>query len=37
MAAVDLRDALWLLGRITGESVDDQLLDEIFSTFCVGK
>ena len=37
LAAVDLRDALWLLGRITGESVDDQLLDEIFSTFCVGK
>lgn len=37
MAAVDLREALWLLGRITGESVDDRLLDEIFSTFCVGK
>jgi tRNA modification GTPase len=37
VAAVDLRDALWDLGRITGESVDDKLLDEIFSTFCVGK
>ncbi len=37
MAAVDMREALWLLGRITGESVDDKLLDEIFSTFCVGK
>ena len=36
-AAVDLREALWTLGRITGESVDDRLLDEIFSTFCVGK
>ena len=37
VAAVDLREALWALGRITGESVDDRLLDEIFSTFCVGK
>ncbi len=37
MAAVDLREALWLLGRVTGESVDEKLLDEIFSTFCVGK
>ena len=37
VAALDLREALWMLGRITGESVDDQLLDEIFSTFCVGK
>ena len=37
LVAVDLREALWLLGRITGESVDDKLLDEIFSTFCVGK
>ena len=30
MIAVDLREALWLLGRITGESVDEKLLDEIF-------
>ncbi|NLI21413.1 MAG: tRNA uridine-5-carboxymethylaminomethyl(34) synthesis GTPase MnmE [Clostridiales bacterium] len=37
VAAVDLREALWSLGRITCESVDDRLLDEIFSTFCVGK
>ncbi len=37
LAAVDIREALWLLGRITGESVDDKLLDEIFSSFCVGK
>jgi len=37
LVAVDLREALWLLGRITGESVDEKLLDEIFSTFCVGK
>ena len=37
MAALDLREALWTLGRITGDSVDEKLLDEIFSTFCVGK
>jgi tRNA modification GTPase len=37
LIAVDLREALWLLGRITGESVDEKLLDEIFSAFCVGK
>lgn len=37
VAEVDLREALWMLGRITGESVDDKLLDEIFSSFCVGK
>ncbi|NLV58837.1 MAG: tRNA uridine-5-carboxymethylaminomethyl(34) synthesis GTPase MnmE [Clostridiales bacterium] len=35
--AVDLHDALYLLGRITGESVDERLLDDIFSRFCVGK
>ena len=37
LAAVDLRDALWLLGRITGDTVDEKLLDDIFSRFCVGK
>ena len=37
LAAVDLHDALYLLGRITGESVDEKLLDDIFSRFCVGK
>ncbi len=37
LVALDLREALWTLGRITGDSVDDRLLDEIFSNFCVGK
>ena len=37
LAAVDMRDALWLLGRITGDTVDEKLLDDIFSRFCVGK
>lgn len=34
---VDLHEALYLLGRITGDSVDEKLLDDIFSRFCVGK
>ena len=37
LATVDLHEALYLLGRITGESVDEKLLDDIFSRFCVGK
>lgn len=34
---VDLRDALLRLGEITGERLDEQILDRIFSTFCLGK
>ena len=37
LAAVEMHEALYLLGRITGENVDEQLLDDIFSRFCVGK
>jgi len=37
LSAVDLHEALYLLGRITGDSVDEKLLDDIFSRFCVGK
>ena len=36
-AAVELHEALHLLGRVTGEEVDEKLLDDIFSNFCVGK
>lgn len=37
LCAVDLHDALRALGQITGEQVDEGLLNEIFSNFCVGK
>lgn len=37
IAAVELHEALHLLGRVTGEEVDEKLLDDIFSNFCVGK
>lgn len=37
VCAVDLHAALLSLGEITGEQVDDQVLDRIFATFCVGK
>ena len=37
LCAVDLNEALAALGRITGENVSDQLLDEVFASFCVGK
>lgn len=33
----DLHNALNLLGAITGETTNDQILGEIFSTFCIGK
>lgn len=35
--AVDLHSALNALGEITGETVGEDLLDEIFSNFCIGK
>jgi tRNA modification GTPase len=33
----DLREAIGSLGRITGEELTPDLLDEIFSRFCLGK
>jgi len=37
LVAVDLRDALYHLGTITGEVTSDELLGNIFGRFCVGK
>ena len=37
VAAIDLHDALLSLSRVTGDRVDEKLLDDIFSRFCVGK
>ena len=34
---IDLMDAYRSLGLITGESVEDDLVDEIFGKFCMGK
>lgn len=37
VAAVELHEALADLGRVTGQQVDEKLLDDVFSRFCVGK
>lgn len=37
LAAVGLRQAISSLGNITGETVDPDILDNIFSQFCIGK
>ena len=37
IAEVDLREAIEALGEITGESVTQDVIDSIFSRFCVGK
>jgi tRNA modification GTPase len=35
--AMELREALAALGLITGETTPDEILDKIFSRFCIGK
>ena len=37
LAVIDLQEALAALGRVTGDQVDEKLIDDIFSRFCVGK
>jgi tRNA modification GTPase len=35
--AMELREALSALGQITGETTPDEILDQIFTRFCIGK
>lgn len=37
LISIDLSAALAALGEITGETVHDELAEEIFRTFCIGK
>ena len=34
---IDLMNAYELLGRVVGEAIEDDLVDKIFSKFCMGK
>ena len=37
LAAADLRDALRSLEDLVGEVTPDDVLDHVFSSFCIGK
>jgi tRNA modification GTPase len=37
LTAIDVKDALDALGDIVGETTADDILDQIFSRFCIGK
>ena len=37
LLAIDLREALYHFGIITGEITTDDLLGNIFANFCIGK
>ena len=34
---IDMRDALYALGEVTGDEVTEAVLDVVFSKFCIGK
>lgn len=37
LASIDVRSAWFHLGEITGETLDEDIIDKIFSEFCIGK
>lgn len=37
MAAIDIKDCLDCLYEITGQAIDDDIIDRIFANFCLGK
>ncbi|MCX6375617.1 MAG: hypothetical protein NTU88_06215, partial [Armatimonadetes bacterium] len=37
LICIDLKSAADALGSITGETVTDDVIDRIFSEFCIGK
>jgi tRNA modification GTPase len=37
VVSLELHEALQALGEVTGETVDEDLLERIFSRFCIGK
>ncbi len=37
LMAIDIREALYYFGEITGEVTNDELLGNIFANFCIGK
>ena len=37
LLAIDIRQALYRFGEITGEITTDDLLGNIFANFCIGK
>lgn len=37
LISIDIRDALDAIGEITGETAREDVINQIFSQFCIGK